>query len=74
VWSASGPADFVVTKILAGRAKDIEDARGVLQERGARWQADQIRATLTLLEAALGLSDLLRLFEAELACTHASNR
>ena len=27
--------DLIVTKILAGRAKDIDDIRGVLEERGS---------------------------------------
>ena len=58
--------DLIVTKILAGRAKDIEDVRGVLAGRGERLQVDQIRRTLTMLEEALGRSDLRRLFETEL--------
>jgi hypothetical protein len=58
--------DLIVTKILAGRTKDIEDVRGVLAERGERLSVDQIRSTLTMLEEALGQSDLLRLFETEL--------
>ena len=29
------PEDLVVTKLLAGREKDIDDVRGVLAERGA---------------------------------------
>jgi hypothetical protein len=59
--------DLIVTKILAGRAKDIEDVRGVLAERGSRLRLDQIRTTLTMLEEALGQSDLLRVFETEVA-------
>ena len=61
------PEDLVVTKVLAGRAKDIEDVRGVLAERGASLNAGQVRDTLALLEDALGQSDLRPLFEAELA-------
>jgi hypothetical protein len=57
--------DLIVTTVLAGRAKDIEDVRGVLAERGGSLRLDQIRTTLTMLEEALGQSDLLRLFEAE---------
>jgi hypothetical protein len=57
--------DLIVTKLLAGRAKDIEDVRGVLAERGGSLRLDQIRTTLTMLETALGQSDLLRLFEHE---------
>ena len=57
--------DLIVTTVLAGRAKDIENVRGVLAERGGSLRLDQIRTTLTMLEEALGQSDLLRLFEAE---------
>ena len=50
--------DLIVTKILAGRPKDIDDIRGVLEERGSRLDIDQIRNTLEMLENALGQSDL----------------
>lgn len=58
--------DLIVTKMLAGRGKDMEDVRGVLSERGARLDVDRIRETLRLLEDALGQSDLLPAFEREL--------
>jgi Nucleotidyl transferase of unknown function (DUF2204) len=57
------PEDLIVTKILAGRAKDLEDIRGVLEERGDRLQLDLIRGTLAMLEDALGQSDLRPAFE-----------
>jgi hypothetical protein len=57
--------DLVVTKILAGRPKDLEDVRGVLAERIDALDLAAIRSTLGELEAALGQSDLLPLFEAE---------
>lgn len=56
--------DLIVTKILAGRAKDIDDVRGVLEERGPQLDAGQIRATLRMIEDALGQSDLLPAFDA----------
>ena len=59
------PEDLIVTKILAGRAKNLEDIRGVLAERGERLHVDQIRDTLTIVEEALGQSDLRRAFDAE---------
>lgn len=59
--------DLVVTKILAGRPKDIDDVRGVLLERLERLDLASIRETLGLLEGALGVSDLLPVFESELA-------
>jgi Nucleotidyl transferase of unknown function (DUF2204) len=61
------PEDLIVTKILAGRAKDIEDVRGVLAERGEHLGIGQIEQTLAMIEEALGQSDLRPLFEAELA-------
>ena len=60
------PEDLVITKILAGRAKDIDDIRGVLADRGDRLDLPRVRAVLGLLEDAIGQSDLLPLFESEL--------
>lgn len=59
------PEDLIVTKILAGRAKDLDDIRGVLVERGSLLNLDQIRHTLKMIEDALGQSDLLPAFNAE---------
>lgn len=60
------PEDLIVTKLLAGREKDIEDVRGVLSERGSALDVTQIQATLGLLEDALGQSDLMPVFDHEL--------
>lgn len=60
------PEDLIVTKLLAGREKDVEDVRGVLSERGSDLDIGQIRTTLRLLEDALGQSDLMPLFDDEL--------
>ena len=60
------PEDLIVTKILAGRSKDIEDIRGILRERQKSLDLDLIRETLHLLEQALGQSDLLPVLDAEL--------
>lgn len=57
------PEDLVITKVLAGRPKDIEDVRGVVHERRASLDAARIRTVLGLLEQALGQSDLLPVFE-----------
>ena len=59
------PEDLIITKILAGRAKDIEDIRGVMSERRQSLDIARIRAILRLLEEALSRSDLLPLFERE---------
>ncbi len=61
------PEDLVVTKILAGRPKDLDDVRGILRERASDLDLDQIRQTLALVEQALGQSDLVPMLEAELA-------
>lgn len=56
-------ADLIIAKVLAGRPKDLEDARGLWRLRGRNLDAGRIRRTLTLLEAALSQSDLLPSFE-----------
>jgi hypothetical protein len=60
------PEDLIVTKVLAGRSKDIDDIRGVLAERGDQLDLARVRNVLRMLEDALGQSDLLPVFEAEL--------
>lgn len=61
------PEDLIVTKILAGRTKDIEDVRGVLAERGDRLSVSTIEQVLAMVEDALGQSDLQPVLQAELA-------
>ncbi len=63
------PEDLVVTKILAGRPKDLEDVRGILREQGDAFDLTRVRELLRLLEAALGQSDLVPLFEEQLAAS-----
>lgn len=64
------PEDLIVTKMLSGRAKDLDDVRGVLLERRDRLDLASIRDSLRLLEAALGVSDLLPAFERLLHRSH----
>ena len=52
------PEDLLVSKILAGRPKDLEDVRGILAERGDRLDLRQVRDLLVALEAALDRADL----------------
>jgi hypothetical protein len=61
------PEDLIVTKLLAGRPKDLDDIRGILRERRATIDVELVRSTLTLIETALVQSDLLPAFERELA-------
>lgn len=59
--------DLIVTKVLAGRPNDLEDIRGILRERVDRLDLADVRQTLEALEEALGVSDLLPVFEVEVA-------
>ncbi|WP_438012036.1 DUF6036 family nucleotidyltransferase [Sorangium sp. So ce321] len=56
------PEDLVVTKVLAGRPKDLEDVSGVLLEQ-TDLDLERIRGLLGELEAALGEDRLLRRLE-----------
>jgi hypothetical protein len=50
---------LVVTKILAGRPRDIGDVEGVVVARGDTLDHQEIEQLLILLESAIGQSDLL---------------
>ena len=58
------PADLLIAKLLAGRPKDIEDARALWHLHGGELDAARVRRTLHLLEEALSQSDLVPAFEA----------
>jgi len=58
------PEDLIVAKVLAGRPKDLEDARGLWRARSRGMDAARIASILGQLEEALGQSDLLPAFEA----------
>lgn len=58
------PEDLIVTKLLAGRPKDVEDVRGILAKQGARIDKRRIEDVLTRIEQALDRSDLTEQFEA----------
>lgn len=57
-------ADIVVMKILSGRAKDLADVEAILGAQGAEFEEQRVRDLLTMLEEALGQSDLLLSFQA----------
>jgi hypothetical protein len=58
--------DLIVTKVLAGRAKDMEDVQAVLREQRTRLDVGRIRRLLGDLDAALDRGDLLAAFESAL--------
>jgi hypothetical protein len=58
-----GPEELIVTKILAGRPKDLDDVRGVLQAQTDALDLGRVRELLGLLEAALDQADLLPCLE-----------
>jgi hypothetical protein len=66
------PEDLIVSKILAGRSKDVEDVRGVLREQLEKLDLSRIRGLLSLLEEILTRSDLTPLFEQLLASAQES--
>jgi hypothetical protein len=55
--------DLIVVKVLAGRAKDLEDVRGVLVRKREAIDLEAIRGRLRELELLLDQSDLLPRFE-----------
>ena len=57
------PEDLIVTKVLAGRPKDLEDIRGILRQGSVIIAPARVLTLLRALEAALGQSDLIPLFE-----------
>jgi len=61
------PEDLIAAKILASRDKDLEDIRGILLERFSSLDLERIRETLSVIEHALGRSDLAPVLENEVA-------
>ena len=51
--------DLVTMKILAGRPKDLDDAKGMLRARSEEIDLDHVRRMLQLLEEALSQSHLI---------------
>jgi hypothetical protein len=56
------PENLIVTKLLAGRPKDLEDVRELVASRGASLDHERVGELLELLEQALGQSDLVPLY------------
>lgn len=57
-------ADLIIAKVLAGRPKDLDDARALWRIHADTVDASRIRAILRLLEEALSQSDLVPAFDA----------
>jgi hypothetical protein len=67
------PEDLIVTKILGGRAKDLEDVRGLLTEQ-RDLDTESVRELLAEIELALGQSDLVSTLEALIRETRGTPR
>ena len=59
--------DLIVVKLLAGRAKDVDDVRGVLLRKRGKMDLAAVRTRLAELEQLLDRSDLVPQFEELLA-------
>jgi hypothetical protein len=55
-------SDLVIAKVLAGRPKDLDDARALWRLHRHEMDPHRIRRTLHLLEDALSQSDLVSSF------------
>lgn len=69
--------DVIVMKVLAGRDKDMDDIAAILAAQGAELDENQILTTLTMVEDALGQSDLVPTWKhlsAEIAQAHAGTK
>lgn len=58
-----GPEELVVTKILAGRSKDLDDVQGILIAQEGALDLGRVRELIRLLQAAIDQADLLPSFE-----------
>lgn len=66
--------DVIVMKLLAGRAKDVDDVRSILSAHPDDLDLTLVRATLRMLEEALDQSDLLPALDKALASTRDAAR
>jgi hypothetical protein len=57
------PENLIVTKLLAGRPKDLEDVRELVASRRSALDHGRIIELLTVLEQALDQSDLIPLYQ-----------
>jgi hypothetical protein len=66
-----GPEELIVTKVLAGRPKDLDDVRGILVAQEAALDLRRVRTLIHAIETAIGQSDLLPCFEEQVRMTRA---
>ena len=66
-----GPEELIVTKVLAGRTKDLDDVRGILVAQGEALDLQRVRTLIHVLEAAIDQSDLLPCLEEQLRIARA---
>lgn len=57
------PEDLILTKVLAGRSKDLDDVVGVLHQRLDELDLDYVRGTLREIEEAIDAPGLIDSFE-----------
>jgi hypothetical protein len=57
------PEHLLVTKILAGRPKDLEDVRSLLRHPGLALDRARVRQILEAIEAAIGQADLVPILD-----------
>ena len=63
----ASPEDLIAMKVLAARAKDVDDARAIIAAQHDRLDLVRLRETVRLLESALDQTDLTPLLEELLA-------
>lgn len=57
------PEDLIVSKMVAGRAKDLDDVEGILLHQGPALDSTRVREVLGQIETALDRSDLIDAFD-----------
>jgi hypothetical protein len=67
------PGDLIVTKVISGRTKDLDDIAGILATQGPTLDTRRIRTLLGELDAALGDTEFVARFD-RLARTQGSPR
>lgn len=65
-----GPEELIVTKILAGRPKDLEDVQGIVTAQEGALDSGRVRELLRAVEGAIDRADLLPCFEEQVRLAH----